>query len=187
MIEIRSCRVGIADIHYSAQHPIKGKMDYSRRAMVENLMNKLFMTALLSILLSLSGGCTPSAKSNFGFQLPGGDARQGRETFAYLQCNQCHTVIGETFEAIPLADPPYVELGGNLSRIKTYGELVTAIINPSHKLAAGYEEEVVSEGGESNMYIYNRYMTVQELIDLVSFLQSSYHVVPPVYRYRVYP
>jgi sulfur-oxidizing protein SoxX len=150
-------------------------------------MNKFYMTTLLSILLSLSGGCTPSAKSEFGFRLPDGDVGKGRETFAYMQCNQCHTVVGETFEDIPLADPPYVELGGNASRIKTYGELVTAIINPSHKLAAGYEAEMVSEDGESNMYVYNGYMTVQELIDLVSFLQSRYQVIPPVYHYRVYP
>lgn len=150
-------------------------------------MNKLFITALLSVFLSLSGGCMPSAKSEFGFRLPDGDVDKGRETFANLQCNQCHTVVDETFETIPLADPPYVELGGNLSRIKTYGELVTAIINPSHKLAAGYAAEKVSEDGESKMYVYNSYMTVQELIDLVSFLQSSYHVVPPVYHYRVYP
>jgi sulfur-oxidizing protein SoxX len=162
-------------------------MCHLRRTETVNQMNKLFMTTLLSMLLSLSVGCTPSAKSEFGFRLPDGDAAMGRETFAYMQCNQCHTVVGETFAAIPLADPPYVELGGNLSRIKTYGELVTAIINPSHKLAAGYEADVVSEDGESNMYVYNGYMTVQELIDLVSFLQSSYHVVPPVYQYRVYP
>jgi sulfur-oxidizing protein SoxX len=104
-----------------------------------------------------------------------------------MQCNQCHTIINETFEAIPLADPPYVELGGDVVRVKTYGELVTAIINPSHKLADGYAADMVSEGGESNMYVYNRYMTVQELIDLVSFLQNSYDVIPPEYHYRGYP
>jgi hypothetical protein len=46
---------------------------------------------------------------------------------------------------------------------------------------------VVSEGGESNMYIYNRYMTVQELVDLVMFLQPHYDVVVPRYDYRIYP
>jgi len=150
-------------------------------------MNKLFVTALLSVFLTLSIGCTPSATSEFGFRLPDGNAENGRETFAYMQCNQCHTVVGETFEEIPLADPPYVELGGRVTRIKTYGELVTAIINPSHRLADGYAKELVSEDGESNMYIYNGYMTVQELIDLVAFLQSSYDVTPPEYYYRVYP
>ena len=44
---------------------------------------------------------------------------------------------------------PYVELGGNITKVKSYGELVTSIINPSHDLAKGYAEEVVSEDGES--------------------------------------
>lgn len=151
-------------------------------------MTKLSMTVFIIVLLNMISGCSLGAKSEFGFRLPDGDAEMGRETFTYMQCNQCHTVVGESFAAIPLADPPYVELGGNVSRIKTYGELVTAIINPSHKLADGYASELVSEGNESNMYVYNGYMTVQELIDLVAFLQSRYDVVvPPKYHYRVYP
>lgn len=149
-------------------------------------MTKFAIAASITLLLSMLIGCTPGAKSEYGFRLPDGDAAKGRETFAYMQCNQCHTVVGESFEAIPLADPPYVELGGKVSRVKTYGELVTAIINPSHKLAAGYAAEVVSEDGESNMYIYNGYMTVQELIDLVAFLQPHYEVLPPDYHYRLY-
>jgi sulfur-oxidizing protein SoxX len=149
-------------------------------------MSRLFMTALLFVFLNMLGGCFPGANSEFGFRLPDGDADKGREAFAYMQCNQCHTVVDETFEAIPLADPPYVELGGDIARVKTYGELVTAIINPSHKLADGYAAGMVSEGGESNMYVYNGHMTVQELIDLVSFLQSSYDVTPPEYHYRGY-
>ena len=64
------------------------------------------------------------------------------------------------------------------------GELLTAIIYPSHELADGYAKEVVSVDGESNMYIYNRHMTVQELIDLVTFLQPEYDVIVPPISYR---
>ena len=74
-----------------------------------------------------------------------------------------------------------------MTQVKTYGQLVTSIINPSHKLATGYAKEVVSEGGESNMYIYNQHMTVQELIDIVMFLQPYYDVVVPEFRYPIYP
>jgi mono/diheme cytochrome c family protein len=125
--------------------------------------------------------------SEAGFRLPDGDPIEGREAFLYMQCHQCHTVAGEVFPELPLADPPYVELGGAVSRVKTYGQLVTAIINPSHKLARGYPAELVSEDGESNMYVYNAHMTVQELIDLVMFLQPHYDVVAPKFNYRVYP
>ena len=146
------------------------------------------MPCLLSLtLILLATGCTRDAASPSGFRLPDGDGMKGREAFVYMQCHQCHTVAGDEFPEIPLADPPYVELGGPVSRVKTYGELVTAIINPSHELANGYAEELVSQDGESNMYNYNQYMTVQELTDLVAYLQPRYDVVIPMYDYRIYP
>ncbi len=150
-------------------------------------MLRFAMTSLLVGLSLVLGGCDPEAMSAVGFRLPDGDAAAGREAFVYMQCNQCHTVAGEEFPEIPLADPPYVELGGTVTRVKTYGQLVTSIINPSHKLADGYAADLVAEDGESNMYVYNRHMTVQELIDLVMYLQTQYDVVPPGLEYRVYP
>ena len=145
------------------------------------------LTLLLGCMVVLSG-CDPEARmSEQGFRLPDGDAQTGREAFLYMQCHQCHTIAGEELPEIPGLEPPYIELGGKVTKVKTYGELVTAIINPSHKLARPYAEEVVSEEGESNMYIYNQHMTVQELVDLVMFLQDKYDVVVPQYRYRIYP
>jgi hypothetical protein len=64
---------------------------------------------------------------------------------------------------------------------------VTAIINPSHKLAKGYPLELISNDGQSRMPVYNGYMTVQELIDIVSYLQPHYDVYVPPYQYPVYP
>lgn len=141
----------------------------------------LFLITLFALI-----ACGRDPMSERGFSLPEGDPDSGREAFLYMQCNQCHTIEGEVLPAIPGAEP-YVELGGTVTRVKTYGELVTAIINPSHKLAEGYAKEVVSEDGVSNMYIYNRHMTVQELIDLVAFLQPHYEVYVPALVYRTYP
>ena len=145
-----------------------------------------FLISLFALLWSVSG-CNQDPTSSDGFRLPDGDANQGREVFLYMQCNECHTIKGLELPVIQFADPPYVELGGRVATVKTYGDLVTSIINPSHKLAVGYAKEKVSENGESNMYTYNRHMTVQELIDLVAFLQSHYDVVPPKFDYRIYP
>ena len=145
------------------------------------------MLALLIVAVAVLGGCERDRMSERGFSLPPGDPVAGRDTFQYMQCHQCHMINGEEFPVIEGLDPPYVELGGPVTRVKSYGELVTAIINPSHKLATGYAEEVISDGGESNMYVYNRYMTVQELVDLVMFLQPHYDVVVPQYNYRTYP
>ena len=142
------------------------------------------MALLLASLLALSA-CDQEARMNAkGFRLPDGDVQTGLETFLYMQCNQCHTIAGMQLPVIPGKGSPYVELGGTVTNVKTYGELVTAIIYPSHKLADGYAEEIVATDGESNMYVYNRIMTVQELIDLVAFLQPQYDVALPEVTYR---
>lgn len=138
--------------------------------------------------LSLAGTAACGDRmSQVGFSLPEGSSERGREAFVYLQCHSCHTIAGADLPQEPHApEPPFVELGGDVTQVKTYGQLVTAIINPSHKLAEGYPEEVVSENGESKMPVYNEVMTVQELIDIVAFLQPQYNVVVPKYSYPMY-
>ena len=141
--------------------------------------------AVLAFATFLSA-CERDYMSERGFSLPEGDPIAGKEAFLYMQCNECHTIKGMDLPRVPLSEPPYVELGGQVTAVKTYGDLVTSIINPSHKLAKGYAEEQVSEDGVSNMYVYNGYMTVQELIDIVMFLQPQYEIVIPRYQYPVY-
>lgn len=150
-------------------------------------MNSRWILVLVAACLALLSGCDEErTMSERGFRLPDGNAEAGRDTFLYMHCNQCHSINGEELPEIPGFEP-YVELGGPVTRVRTYGELVTAIINPSHKLADGYAKEVVAEDGKSKMYYYNGFMTVQELTDLVMFLQPYYDVVPPQFQYRVYP
>ena len=151
-------------------------------------MKTRFLLTLVAGSLVALCGCDPDARmSEQGFRLPDGDAEAGRKAFVYMHCHQCHSVAGEEFPEIAGQEPPYVELGGKTTQVKTYGQLVSGIINPSHKLARGYAEEVVADDGESKMYVYNQHMTVQELVDLVMFLQPKYDVIVPQYRYRIYP
>jgi hypothetical protein len=148
------------------------------------MKTRQLLAMLLTSLVLISAWDEEARMAQTGFRLPEGDAEAGREAFLYMQCNQCHTIEGMELPTIPGEDPPYVELGGKVTKVKTYGELITAIIYPSHKLAAGYAKEVVSHDGESNMYVYNRHMTVQELIDITMFLQAEYDVVVPEAIYR---
>jgi mono/diheme cytochrome c family protein len=143
-------------------------------------------TYLLATILAISG-CEADRMSEKGFSLPQGNAINGKTAFIYMHCHECHTIANEELPALALADPPFVELGGKVTRVKTYGELVTAIINPSHKLASGYPTDLVSNEGESKMPVYNGYMTVEELIDIVAYLQPHYDVQVPQYKYRIYP
>ncbi len=150
-------------------------------------MKYLTKTALLLIAFLAISGCQADRMSEKGFSLPEGNAINGKMAFIYMHCHECHTIANEELPALALADPPFVELGGKVTRVKTYGELVTAIINPSHKLARGYPADVVSDDGQSKMPVYNGYMTVEELIDIVSYLQPHYDVQVPRYEYRIYP
>jgi mono/diheme cytochrome c family protein len=150
-------------------------------------MKRRAVMAMLAFGVLIISGCGADRMSEKGFSLPEGDAVRGKDAFLYMHCHECHMIAGEELPRVAMADPPFVELGGTVSKVKTYGELVTAIINPSHKLAKGYPLEVVSNDGESKMPVYNGFMTVQELIDIVMFLQPHYEVYVPKYDYRVYP
>jgi hypothetical protein len=132
----------------------------------------LFATALAA--------CVTTSRSPAGFRLPPGDVGRGRAAFTELRCHACHRVPGLDFPG-PTADPAVpVELGGVVPAIKTDGELVTAIINPSHRLTGGRDNRLVVSGGLSRMGDFTEAMTVRQLVDLVAFLQSRYDVQPPV-------
>jgi sulfur-oxidizing protein SoxX len=131
-------------------------------------------------------GCGTDPKSPRGFRLPDGDAAIGEVLFVELQCNACHTIPGIELEAAAQAGPVSVVLGGPVPRIKTYGDLVSSVINPSHKLTRYYADGEIVKDGESPMVVYNETMTVQQLIDLVAFLQQQYEVRLPQYSYYSY-
>lgn len=145
--------------------------------------------AMMVFLLAMSGagGCDADRMSEKGFSLPEGNALGGQQAFVYLHCYECHSIDKVELPASLSDQQPYVELGGKVSQVKTYGQLVTSIINPSHKLAPGYPMDLITQDGESKMPLYNSYMTVQELIDIVAFLQPHYEVVAPKFYYQVYP
>lgn len=132
-----------------------------------------------AILLAAMLGCTGGAKSPAGFRLPDGDAVRGRHEFVALGCNACHKVSGVELPAAAPELPELVVLGGEVLYVRTDGELVTAIVNPSHSLVRGYAREVIAPGGRSRMKDYGDVLTVRQLIDLVAFLHSTYKTVPP--------
>ena len=139
-------------------------------------MTHPFRAALSLLLLSALVGCTPDPKSGWGFTLPEGDAERGKATFVQLQCNACHTVDGVELDGSSSEDVKTVALGGKKGYVVTYGDLVTSIINPSHRFALGYKSDEIKEGEASKMRSYNDEMTVTQLADLVTFLQQHYEV-----------
>ncbi len=143
--------------------------------------NPALRAAGLALLL-LFTGCTNGPRSGYGFALPDGDAAVGEEVFVRLRCNDCHAVQGRPALREGIEPLMTVSLGGKTTKIKTYGELVTSIINPSHRISQRSLLEPTEEDGRSKMRNYNDVTTISELIDLVAFLQAQYpYVVGPSY------
>ena len=116
-----------------------------------------------------------------GFALPAGDISAGKAVFLKFNCNQCHSTT--TIDFGGTEDNLHVALGGEVGRIKSYGQLVTSVINPGHKIAFGFGDEVTDENQMRN---FNHELTVQEMVDLVTYLQSEYEIPTPHEYYYPY-
>jgi len=145
-----------------------------------NLSNYLMVFVLLCGSLLLSS-CNKQAR---GFALPEGNIEKGKVTYKRLACIECHSISNIEWKGGK--DNLKIPLGGEVTSLKTYGDLVTSVINPSHKVASFYNQKTSTEEGLSKMKNYNEVMTVQELIDLVTFLQSEYQVVSQPTKYHSY-
>ena len=76
-------------------------------------------------------------------------------------------------------------LGGEVYKVRTYGELVTSFINPAHVVAKDYLKTLEKEerkDAESPMASANNRMTVEQMIDIVEFLNVHYVKLVPDYE-----
>jgi cytochrome c1 len=103
------------------------------------------------------------------FKWPKGDAAKGRQVFAKFECYSCHEVKGEKFPAPTDKGKvgPELSMMGPLHDAFYFAE---AIINPSATIEPG--KPYAGADGSSKMPSYNDSMLVQEVVDLVAFLQS---------------
>jgi len=133
-----------------------------------------------TVLMTGLAACNPNSS---GFALPPGDAEAGSRTFVELACQHCHSVANDHSKFSDGHAEIHFVLGGRTTRVRSYGDLVTSIINPSHKIS-GYppSDTHTDADGQSNMQVYNDVMTVQQLIDLTTYLQNSYEIVQPQYQ-----
>jgi L-cysteine S-thiosulfotransferase len=141
------------------------------------------VVSLVPALLLMMVSCrNEEARMAKGFRLPEGDIQQGQAAFLQMNCHQCHTVAGLT---LPNSDSPSkiaMQLGGEVRKVKSYGELVTSIIKPQHIVSPEYLEklgEAGKQGAASPMPSYNDTMTVTQMTNIVSFLHSRYQKTAP--------
>lgn len=147
----------------------------------------LYLVVSAFTLLAVSS-CGEEGKPVKGFVLPEGDIAQGEQVFVDFKCQGCHTIPDMEFPAVDFTPPFILEIGGKVYRVRHYGELLTAVVNPDHIISAKYVamlEKADREAVISPMPYYGEEMTVAELIDLVEFLHAQYSRLQPQY-YRGY-
>ena len=106
---------------------------------------------------------------------------QARRCSSKLAVPRCHTVAGTDIEQPP-GEQFHIQLGGKQTRVKHYGDLLTSVVNPDHKVAKMYQ--VTKETGKTDsspMPKFTGRMTVDQLVDIVEFLHSSYTSTQPDY------
>lgn len=142
--------------------------------------------ALMLAIATMVSGCDLRPKSGYGFTLPEGDIAAGEEAFKRFQCSDCHAVADREDLREGIDPILTVPLGGKSPKIQTYGQLVTSVINPSHKISQKYLKDVIVEDGISPMRNYNDIMTVTEMANIVMFLQEQYELEPytPTHYYH---
>lgn len=140
----------------------------------QTIFNSTVLPGLLGLVIA---GCQPAVSGEYSF--PEGDAAAGQKAFTDLGCHTCHSVTGapEIRDGLNAAERT-IPLGGEQTTVYTYGELVTAIINPTHQVSQSRLGTMVANDGESLMRSYNDIMTVSQLADLVTFLEQHYTLKP---------
>ena len=98
---------------------------------------------------------------------PTGNASRGRDVFVRLGCFTCHHVSGQTFS-------PSSALGRDLTGVGRHhpaAYLLQSILNPNAVIVDG--REYTGADGRSIMPDVRDQLSVNDLIDLVSYLETS--------------
>jgi hypothetical protein len=148
--------------------------------------------------ICLLAACTPCDNHDpdtVALTLPSGTVEAGKQAFEDLRCSACHTVSGVEGLTEPLAQVPVPDLGMVLAG-HSRDSIATAVVLPSHFASSDTElwsdwstsqrvwigpgqqipkEQVGEETQEtiSIMTDYSNVITVQQLSDLVAFLEDS--------------
>ena len=150
---------------------------------MQRLLVVVVAAASIAGITACEGGIVPKQE----IVLPEGDAARGQEAFVALECTACHTIRDMELPAPEELGPVRIALGGKVSRVKSYSELVTSVINPSHRLARNLSKQPITQDGQSIMPLYGDVMTVTQMVDIVAFLESKYEGIErPGYKYPVY-
>ncbi len=147
-------------------------------------MSVLTTTTVLLYLLGVSAltiSCTKNAEQetgehtppNWKFTLPPGDPVEGKKLFVELECYKCHEIKGESLPVVGEGDkgigPELSQMAG-LHPLEFFAESIVnpnAVIDPQDK-----ELGFLGADGKSRMPTYSDVLTVKQLADLATYLNS---------------
>ncbi len=111
---------------------------------------------------------------------------RGKITFADLQCVQCHRVAKAELPEPDGKRRLDLMIGQEPRFVKSYEDIITAITNPQHVVTEQYRSILTTpeQQGDIQSFMPNlkEGMTVQQLIDLVTFLDEHYSESNPEYQ-----
>lgn len=139
------------------------------------------IAGLGAILIAATTGCR-DATTNTRFEMPEGDVQRGKAAFVSLECYTCHRVSGIDLPAPTVEAARVVILGGDVTRLRSYGDLITSIIHPTQGISDLMRMPLPEGTTRSPMTEFNQVMTVAQLIDLVTFLKPQYQRLEPLYQ-----
>lgn len=142
---------------------------------------KTYLLPILAAFALLGASCR-DPKSTRNFRLPEGDPAEGQAAFVALNCIKCHTVAGVELPSPAGPGGTMLALGGKVTRLRTYGSLLTSIAHPTDSLSRELPLRQSAKMPSSPMPEINDVMTVRQLIDLVAFLQPRYQNLNPLYE-----
>jgi len=124
--------------------------------------------AALVILLALPLAAAGALDDSVTLVLPMGDPERGRAAMLALGCPSCHTVAGEKDWPPRTSPTPGPTLGGYQSQQEA-SRLGLSIFNPSHEFSGVVRDKTTKV---SPMPVFKKTMTVEQFLDIITFLKS---------------
>tara|TARA_R110002096_G_scaffold4501_42_gene21347 strand:- start:12230 stop:12664 length:435 start_codon:yes stop_codon:yes gene_type:complete len=139
-------------------------------------MKKSFWLFSLSLVLTSLGNVLGQDGASRPM-IPPGDSANGESIFLEQRCYRCHTLEGRELPDFDLPAKLKIHLGGDTHTLWDRDEFGRAILNPEHVVSPQYQAIMIQAGDEKGsqetpMPNFNAVLTISDLIDLATFLDS---------------
>jgi len=136
-----------------------------RSTRVRLIASSALILALTTVTTAQS---EPRVPEGWHFELPSGDAAAGKTTFMKMRCFACHATLEQGDTAAADMGDTGPALGSGYAKLPA--EYLAESIIKAHTVVAAPNYRARDDA--AGMGNYNYFLTVQELVDLVTYLKS---------------